>query len=88
MPHHPNANVNGVISEHRYIASQMLGRPLKKEEEVHHIDENPKNNKEENLIVFATKADHKRFHWEFKCNFDSLVKNEDGVFKINPIYTQ
>ena len=82
MPNHPNSNVNGVISEHRYIASKMLGRPLKKQEEVHHLDENPLNNKEENLIVFATKTDHKRFHWRFKCDFDVLEKNEDGVYRI------
>lgn len=62
MPNHPNARANGTILEHRYIASEMLGRPLKKAETVHHLDENKTNNNPENLVVFRTSADHSRFH--------------------------
>ena len=62
MPEHPNARANGTILEHRYVASKMLGRPLKKFETVHHLDENRTNNSPENLIVFRTNADHSRFH--------------------------
>ena len=62
MPQHPNARANGVILEHRYVAGQKLGRPLKPEEVVHHLDENRLNNDPDNLIVFKTQADHSAFH--------------------------
>lgn len=82
MPNHPNSNINGVITEHRYVASKMLGRTLKKGEEVHHIDENTLNNNENNLIVFATKIDHKRFHHRFNCDPNVLEQLPDGTFRI------
>lgn len=47
---------------HRIVAEQMLGRPLKKGEVVHHIDGNKRNNDPSNLMVFKTQADHARWH--------------------------
>lgn len=47
---------------HRVVAEQMLGRPLKKGEVVHHIDGNKRNNKPENLMVFKTQKEHAAFH--------------------------
>lgn len=48
--------------EHRVVAEQMLGRKLCPGEVVHHIDGNKRNNKPENLMVFASQADHARYH--------------------------
>lgn len=51
----------GAIHEHRLIMIQKLGRPLKPNEHVHHIDGNPENNSIENLIVL-TNAQHAKLH--------------------------
>lgn len=47
--------------EHRAIAEQMMGRPLRRDEHVHHIDENKHNNRPDNLQVMSAK-DHAAHH--------------------------
>ena len=49
------------VHEHRVIASFQIGRPLLKEEIVHHIDGNSWNNDPSNLQVM-TRAEHSRIH--------------------------
>lgn len=48
--------------EHRIIAELMMGRPLRKGEVVHHIDGDKLNNRSDNLMVFASQAEHARHH--------------------------
>jgi len=48
-PNHQNRNQKGWIFEHRYVMSEKLGKPLKKDDVVHHIDGNKLNNDIENL---------------------------------------
>ena len=47
---------------HRCVAEQILGRPLNPGEVVPHIDGNRRNNAPENIRVFASQADHARYH--------------------------
>ena len=46
---HPNQHRNGYIAEHRLIMSNILGRPLRKGESVHHIDGDRQHNDPSNL---------------------------------------
>jgi hypothetical protein len=52
--------------EHRVVAEQMLNRPLRKGEVVHHIDGNKRNNAPENLLVLSSQAEHARLHFSQK----------------------
>jgi len=49
---------------HRIVAESTLGRALKPGEVVHHIDGNKHNNDSENLMVFASQAEHAAWHAE------------------------
>lgn len=48
--------------EHRIVAEQILGRPLKPGEVVHHIDRNKRNNDSSNLMIFKNQAAHAAWH--------------------------
>lgn len=53
----------GPLLEHRVVAEQMLGRRLRRGEEVHHINGVKNDNRPENLEVLTTR-EHKRRHRE------------------------
>ena len=59
--HHPYGDRWGYVFRHRYRIQLMLGRYLTEKEVVHHIDGNPKNDDESNLIFFASHSEHITF---------------------------
>ena len=74
-PEHPRAYDNGCVYEHILVAEQILGRLLKPEECVHHIDYNKTNNNPDNLMIFKTNSDHMAYH-----NGVKAILNEDGAY--------
>lgn len=59
-PDHPNAS-KGYVREHRLLMEQKLGRFLTKDEVVHHVNNNPSDNRIENLEVIS-RSNHSRDH--------------------------
>lgn len=49
------------IREHRYIVENFIGRKLKPNEVIHHINGNRKDNRIQNLMIFDSQAKHKSF---------------------------
>lgn len=61
IPEHPNATGLGYVLEHRIVMENKLCRLLNSKEVVHHINENKKDNRIENLELMQ-KSDHSREH--------------------------
>ena len=64
--------------EHRVVAERMIGRKLKKNEVVHHIDLNKQNNEEKNLVVIPSNSEHSHLHQILKKGdikeYERLIK--------------
>lgn len=65
--HHSTRVAGKTYVTARLIAEAYLGRALKGEEEVHHVDENPFNNKPSNLVICPTRAYHMLLHVRMKA---------------------
>lgn len=57
-PDHPHRNQGNYVQEHRLVMERVLGRYLRPEEVVHHIDDDRLNNAPENLQVFENNSKH------------------------------
>lgn len=68
-PGHPNAvrPSRCYVLEHRLVMSQHLGRPLKREEVVHHINKNKADNRLSNLVLYSSNGDHLADELKGKC---------------------
>jgi hypothetical protein len=63
---------NGWVPEHNLIAEWYFKKKINKEEEVHHIDFNGKNNLPSNLLIMD-RSEHRSFH--AKINNEKLWSN-------------
>lgn len=68
IPDHPYADCKGYVYEHRLVMEQIIGRFLRPEEVVHHIDKNKTNNAPDNLMLFKDQSVHIKYHNQEKAN--------------------
>lgn len=68
-PNHPRINSRGYVREHILIAEKALGRHLRGNEVVHHINEDKQDNQSKNLLI-CDRTHHHYFHY--------LIRKERG----------
>lgn len=73
-PKHPFCNSKGYVFEHRLVVEKIIGRYLKPQENVHHINRKKTDNLPQNLIAFSSNTAHKRFE------AGRSVKTEEIIF--------
>lgn len=70
--------------EHRVVAEKILGRPLKADEVVHHMDFNKRNNAAWNNMIFSSQSDHAKYHAQLNAFFQKGVIPTEIVPEVMP----
>ncbi len=74
VPTHPYVTSIGYVREHRLVIETYLGRYLKPEEIVHHINRKRNDNRLKNLYLFKNKQSHTAYE-TLKREYPNLIKN-------------
>ena len=74
------------IREYRFNMEQKIGRKLKPEEHVHHIDRNRNNNDINNLFLFENCQQHLLYHGYIKTH--DYINPQEFVDNIYPTYLE
>ena len=59
--------------EHRVVAERKLARPLRPGEVVHYINGDKRDNRPENLHVFASQAEHAAHHRRLQLQSEGVI---------------
>ena len=78
---HPHANGKGYVYKHRLVMEEDIGRYLRPEERVHHLDGDKSNNNIENLVLCENWGKHSKIHGDFQRIAYELFKL--GIIKLN-----
>lgn len=62
MPEHPRADSTGYVDEHQLVAERALGKPLPEGTIVHHVNDDPHDNRNKNLVICQDQAYHLLLH--------------------------
>jgi hypothetical protein len=76
---HPRGDRDGHVLEHILIAERALGRYLPLGAEVHHVDGNPRNNANRNLVICQDKGFHKLLHLRARVRAAGGNPNTDKI---------
>jgi len=78
---HPNADDYNHIFEHVLVMSEHLGRPIKPEERIHHINGIKTDNRISNLYLCENSSEHKKIHSSLEDSLPWLLENKIIIFE-------